>query len=343
MKRLLFLIPIISIIFSCKGDSGVVNIDTSHKIVFLDSIQATVEINEDQVNSFFKNISMIDMSIQIKENCEDRNSCLKSYKNYLSKDVESFTEAEQLTLATAFKIAYDEISKVNPNLLPKEVQLIKTKGKHYGNSVFYTRENIIVIPENELLNLTSENKLSVIYHELFHIISRYNPNLKDELYSLIGFRKINKNLYIPEILKQRMLLNPDGIDMEYVMTLQDTLANRKLTAIPIIISSQKSFDKTKPAFFAYLKFDFYEIINNDKNEMEIVCDSEGYSTFSLRNAGDFYSQIQDNTGYIIHPDEIMADNFTMVFTMQGDASRSRLSEGGKKLLQDTEAVLTSFE
>ena len=64
----------------------------------------------------------------------------------------------------------------------------------------------------------------------------------------------------------------------------------------------------------------------------------GYSV--AREEADFQRQIKDNTSYIIHPDEVLADNFS--FLMQdrnGQKISMRFSEEGKKLLTDLEGVL----
>ena len=58
-------------------------------------------------------------------------------------------------------------SFVSPDIFPKEIKLIKTKANHYGQSVYYTRENCIVIPYNELDQRNEQAFLNVMIHELF--------------------------------------------------------------------------------------------------------------------------------------------------------------------------------
>lgn len=338
MKITSLIIPALFLFVACNAGSISFQIDDNHKVVFLDSIDASVEIISDEINGFFENISMVDMQIQMNSDCADRATCLKMYKEFLSRDVESFTSEEIENLKVTYKMTMEKVIAANPNILPDEIQLIKTKTKHYGPSVYYTRENIIVIPANELVSNNSAAMEKVTYHELFHIISRYNPNLKDKVYELIGFKKIDKDLVIPNALSKIMLLNPDGIEMHHYIQLKDSVQNRSLDVVPIIVSNTKQYLEGKNAFFSYLQFSMYEMIENADGKYTLVCDDNGYSTFTLRNAEDFYAQIQDNTGYIIHPDEILADNFMMIFAFT-EEEKDALSSGGQKLLVDFEAQL----
>ena len=60
----------------------------------------------------------------------------------------------------------------------------------------------------------------------------------------------------------------------------------------------------------------------------------------MANVPDFFEQITDNTGYIIHPDEIIADNF-MYIMMRGKEGglQKNFSEAGLQLLKNIKSVL----
>ena len=61
----------------------------------------------------------------------------------------------------------------------------------------------------------------------------------------------------------------------------------------------------------------------------------------MANVPDFFRQITDNTGYIIHPDEIIADNFVFVMLNQRKGgSKREFSEDGTALLKKIKAVLS---
>ena len=61
----------------------------------------------------------------------------------------------------------------------------------------------------------------------------------------------------------------------------------------------------------------------------------------MANVPDFFRQITDNTGYIIHPDEIIADNFVFVMlNQQEDGLKKEFSEDGTALLKKIKEVLS---
>ncbi|MBK8557502.1 MAG: hypothetical protein IPL65_17900 [Lewinellaceae bacterium] len=61
----------------------------------------------------------------------------------------------------------------------------------------------------------------------------------------------------------------------------------------------------------------------------------------MRNVPDFYRQIKDNTGYIIHPDEIIADNFSFIMTAKaGTRSLNNFSAEGRQLLDSIQQVIS---
>ncbi|MBP6812017.1 MAG: hypothetical protein KA138_10885, partial [Saprospiraceae bacterium] len=67
----------------------------------------------------------------------------------------------------------------------------------------------------------------------------------------------------------------------------------------------------------------------------------GYSSaLNMQGQADFFRQIKDNTGYIIHPDEVLADNFAFIMQERnGQKVSLKFSAEGKQLLVDLEAVL----
>lgn len=134
------------------------------------------------------------MSIQMKENREEdpRTTVLEDYKKMLQDDLQEFSKEEKEIATKLFDRALELSYKVNPNLKLPEIFLIKTAGKYYGPSVYYTRDNSIIIPAPMLTMAKDANDafLSTMIHEIFHIYSRYNKDKRDALYQRIGFEKL---------------------------------------------------------------------------------------------------------------------------------------------------------
>lgn len=316
-------------------------------IILLDSAQASIAINDDDMEGFFKQVTTTEMSIQLKKSFPadtPRAHVLQDYQNFLKTDVANFTDEEKIFIQTTFNKVRQISNEIAPSIFPEEIELIKTKARHYGPSVYYTRENRIIIPQNELDRRNPDDFLKVMFHELFHIYSRLNPEPKKALYQLIGFNKINASmaeLQMSDSLKRRILLNPDGIDFTYAIQLKDSEGN-PFSALPIIAATSFDFKPDQPTFFSYLSFNLYRIEALPESGYRVITQADGSSTLSLRSQPDFFAQIRDNTQYIIHPDEIMADNFALLALSKTEDPKhdlKQLSAEGQQLIADMEAIL----
>ena len=339
-----FILLFISLtIFSCKPKQqlNTVKLSDQNEIILLDSVAASGAIIVDKADGFFGKIMPLEMSIQMKQEAvsEDRMEVLQEYKDFLQTDVEDFSKEENAYIRDIMKEAFQLCNSVNSDIFPKKMRLIKTKGKHYGNSVYYTREDMIIIPQNELDARNKSSFLRVMLHEIFHIYSRYNPEKRHELYALVGFKPLTARPVLPTALQKRLLFNPDGINFNYSMDLK-TQEDEMIKVMPIIVSAKDAFSKSNSAFFDYVKFDLYEIEYNQNNSYNVLTDERGFSTLDLRELPDFFNQIKDNTQYIIHPDEILADNFMYVMLAQKeDGKFSGYSDEGTVLLEDIRGIL----
>jgi len=75
--------------------------------------------------------------------------------------------------------------------LPSKINFIRTSGREEGEGA-YTRANNIVIPRSFKFNNTNLTLISVLFHEVFHVLSRANPGLRDKLYKVIGFHRVKE-------------------------------------------------------------------------------------------------------------------------------------------------------
>lgn len=359
MKQILLLLGLISLFLtSCGNDSTsntnitkvqqpapapfkttTVQLDKERKIMLLDSTAAAIAVIKDDKEDFFDKISIIDMSVQMKQNYPkdtDREQVLKDYKKFLQKDISDFTEEEATFVKEAFYEAYERCKVLNINTFPKNIRLIKTKGRYYGPSVYYTREDAIVIPANVLVERNLASFTDVMLHEIFHIYSRYDLEKQKELYALIGFRTLEK-LDIPEPLAKRLLLNPDGVN--YAQGIELNQQNATFTAVPLIVSIS-DYRPQENNYFDYISFNLYVVEKTDKNSYKVRTESGYKSIIKYRQISDFNRQIGDNTDYIIHPDEVLADNFVLVVNQKNGIDLGKtLSKEGQKLLQKIETVL----
>ena len=349
MNRYLFLCLLIGCL-GCKSQTKYADellLDTSTHILFLDSLQAGNFIIQDESEHFFDHISSLDMMIQMKKpypSGTPRSSILAAYKTFLQTDVSPFTTKEKELLSRVWKKVYEDCQSIRDGLFPDAIPLAKTNANHYGPGVYYTREKGIVIPTNELYAGNEDGLYRVMLHELFHIWSRLHPQKRKALYALIGFDKLPvgiAELQMVDSLRQRILLNPDGIDFSYSIKLIKADGSL-IEAIPMIQANRADYAPTQPSFFEYLSFQLFPLQKEANGVYTVMSKPNGDPIEDLVSSTNFMEIISDNTGYIIHPDEIMADNF--ILWVQKNRKNMpvelSLSPQGQQLLDQVDAVLS---
>ena len=345
MKHL-FCFLFFSIALSCNAQTPAreLRLDAGHVVFLLDSADAARAITVDHRDKYFELVTAGEMSIQMKKPLtagQTRESLLPEYLNFLKSDVESFSAADAEFTTGVMKKAFKTVNSVDAGIFPDTLILIKTKGRHYGDGVWYTRENCIVIPANELEARKTNAFTTTIYHELFHVWSRLNPAKSRQLYQLIGFEGIGlQKLKLPAGLAERVLYNPDGVDFAQKITLA-TADNSRIEAVPVIYANNVGAKEGQNEFFGYLEFNLFRIEPQNDGTWRVVTKDDGFSsTLNINELPDFFRQIRDNTGYIIHPDEVLADNFSFIMVQENNPTyTSKFSEEGKKLLADIETIL----
>lgn len=225
-------------------------------------------------------------------------------KEIFKKAVIKWTEFEMNKMNKALYLINSKMKNMKLPF-PEEIILIRTNGKDESNAP-YTRMNCIIVP-NSLIQKNMEDLEEIIIHEMFHIISRYNAELKNELYKIIGFHKC-KELIFPEDSKDLKLTNPDAPLLNHYIELpyyDDTLA-----FVPITYAKTK-FDKQQPNFFKYVKARLIAVKVNRKETVPIM---EKGDTIIINQYEyePFFDKVGKNTRYIIHPEEIIADNFVLM-------------------------------
>jgi hypothetical protein len=187
---------------------------------------------------------------------------------------------------------------------PESVWLIKTTGREEGGAA-YCRQHAVVVPQSMTRDAPRELE-RLLTHELFHVLSSHNAEFRRRCYQIIGFRPVTP-VPFPNSLRDRRITNPDGPLTDAVIDMQVDGQGR--SAVPILYSSEPKFDPQKGGpFFKYVTFRLLVVESHDGGWRGVERNGEPW-LLSPGQVPDFGRQIGANTGYIIHPDEILADNF----------------------------------
>jgi len=259
-------------------------------------------------DDFVRGLSPFDRAARVKT---DRDVSEEAFLEFVGENVLAWTDAEKEKIESCF----DEI---RPRMaafslpFPLTVYMIKTSGKEEGGAA-YTRGNAVVLPANML-----DSKL--ICHELFHILSRRNPRLRERLYAVIGFKKCNE-IELPPVLKPRKLTNPDAPANDHYIEVQ--VDGKPALAVPILFSRIEKYDVNRGGeFFQYLVFQFLLVERDaDGPDLKPVYDGTDPRLVGVNQLSGFWEQVGRNTQYIYHPEEILADNFALL-VMSGRSVRS---------------------
>lgn len=247
-------------------------------------------------DDFVTRLSPFDRAARLKT---DREVSEQEYLEFVARQVREWTDQERATLQQALKSLRPKIGPLAA-LLPREVVFIKTTGQEEGEAA-YTRGQAVILPEAKLAG-NPRGIEQLVAHELFHILSRTNPQLRDKLYATIGFEPCGE-VQLPEPLRPRKLTNPDAPANRHAIQVE--VEGKSQWAVPVIFASQDNYDPERGGeFFSYLELKLLIVDHTDPTTPRPV------KLIDMRQAEKFFEQVGRNTQYLIHPEEILADNFS---------------------------------
>ena len=250
----------------------------------------------------------------------------EQYVAFIQDQALEWNKADKKKLLRVIAAAKPKLAKF-ANHLPESIHLIKTTGNDEGAAP-YTRGVSIILPER-FIRQSAKSLERLFYHELFHIVSRSNPKLRDELYGIIGYEKCG-SVSLPEDMMPRRISNPDAPVIEHCIRVSKDGESR--WCAPVLFSRTSKYDpKTGGSFFRYLQFRLMAI--DRKTSRAILKDGKPI-LWNHQAVEGFFEQIGRNTDYVIHPEETLANNFIHLMTAKQDLKNPEIP---KKI----EAVLKS--
>lgn len=310
-----------------KDDTLEITLLEKYKVKILTKVEASKILKTE--DSFTKSLSQFDMESRQKVKFDNNK---KAYLEFLGNESLNWTSNEVLLLKQIFNSINLKLSRFNLNL-PTNINLIKTTGKEEDNAA-YTRENSIILPQNILdKELTKEVNLeNLMLHELFHVYSRFDSNIREKLYNAIGFYQCSELNY-PKELKALKITNPDGYKYNYYITLEENGLKKQF--MPMIFSKEPYNLNSSKTFFEYLQFKLMEVNVSNNTEPKY---KDHKLTFIDPSLG-YFEKIGNNTNYIIHPDEILADNFVFLINGTGNLKSPFVVEKMVKLLHKSKKLI----
>ncbi len=216
---------------------------------------------------------------------------------YSESDIEKLTEA--------FEAVFSKMGGMTITL-PETITIFSEETIEGGAA--YTRGNAICMPRRIVASASMASLKELAAHELFHVISRYNKDLRPQMYGLIGYTE-TKTLVVPEKLAGLTIANPDAPDNNYTITC--IFEGQPTLFMPILYSTSPYPTNSDQTFFSFLNDDLIAVSLVDNVPNAILKDGEPIIV-KKQTLADYATQIGTNTNYTFHPEETTADHFMLL-------------------------------
>lgn len=261
------------------------------------------------------------------------------YRAFAARAVLAWTEAEQRLVTEALEGLSARLEACHI-VLPPRVLLVKTSGDEEGGAA-YTRGSAVVLPRR-VLSSPPRSLRRLLCHELFHVLSRHRPDLRERLYAAIGFMPCG-DVVLPGPLEARRLTNPDAPAFDHAIRVRCDGVERWMVPVLFFREDAAAAAAAGRPFLAAMEFRLLAVdIAGMPPRGRAVLDDAGSPI--LRRPDDvegFFEQTGRNTSYLIHPEEIVADNVAMLLT--GMDAGGREAAPSPAILARVAAVLAGGE
>jgi len=258
---------------------------------------------------------------------KDEPVSIEEYFDFLKEQTIDWTDSEKNKIKEIVKNVKPLLEKYDLNL-PATVLLVKTTGKEEGGAA-YCRGNAIVFPQN-ILNQRAQSLETLFVHELFHIFTKNNLDARERLYDIINFKKCEK-VELPQTLLDIEVTNPDVPAQRYYIELKN--GEKTINVIPMITVPNFYFGRSRP-FFSFLRLEFIEIENiNGQYKYKRSASGEPV-VYNQNQLADLLNKVGNNTSYLIHPEEILADNFSLMVLEKQNVNSQWVIDKMKPLLEN---------
>jgi len=257
-------------------------------------------------DEFVRRLSPFDRAARMKT---DQAVSEEVYLAFVTENVLPWTDSEKATVQQAVEVVREGLSGFSLNF-PEPVFFVKTTGREEGGAA-YTRDSAVILPKSQI-HISRGRFQHLIAHELLHVLTRNDVALRESLYEAIGFKPCNE-IAFPKALAPRKITNPDAPRNDHY--LQVSWRGRQVCVVPILFAREDKYDVNRGGeFFNYLVFKLLVVHQGPSGPWVPVYEGEEPVLLEVGQVSRFYEQVGRNTGYIIHPEEIIADNFALIAT-----------------------------
>ena len=273
-------------------------------------------------DEFVEQMSPFDRGARLKT---DRDVTEAEYLAFAGKQALDWTAGETASLEEILGAFREKTARLDLPL-PPAVVFVKTTGREEGMAA-YCRGAAVVLPQG-VVSRDPKQLAETVFHELFHVYSTHNPGGRAALYRIVGFTP-TAAIPLPEPLARRKLTNPDAPRIDSVIRVKVDGVATPVT--PVLLGDGDRYDVSRGGeFFEQMKF---RLLVLDERDGRFRPAGEAPRLLEPSKVPDYLEQTGRNTGYVIHPEEILADNFVQLANGRTDAPTPRILREMNALLR----------
>lgn len=260
--------------------------------------------NEEYYNGFSQN----DLDFKMQK----KGAAMEEYKAFAVEQVEDFTEEEMDAADSIFREMEKTLEENGYTLPPlDEIVLIKTTMEEECGVTAYTHGTQIYMSEKLLGTYlsrmgdgtTTQLVRYVFWHEMFHCLTRCNPDFRAEAYKLIHFTVQEDDYPLPPSVFEYHISNPDVEHHNSYATFR--IDGKNIDCFTDFVTT-RHFEQEGDSFFDCATTALIPVDGSDVY-------------YTPEQAENFDEVFGTNTDYVIDPEECMADNFgyALAYGMDG--------------------------
>lgn len=241
---------------------------------------------------------------------------MEAYKSIAAAQIEEFSDAEKKALSKVLDFIEARMQELGFRLpIADEIVFIKSRMGDEGLMGGYTFKNQVYLSADETefmvrtfqadpaydadyLEYALHFSRALVAHEIFHCLTRNNPQFRQAVYNLIGFTVMDHEVEFGPTVKEVLLHNPD--EERFDSYAEFTIGGQKRRCALVGVYpgpyAQVAAQDPNAHFFDYM-------------HLVLVPLDEPDTMIPIEEAPDFYDRMGRNADYIYTAEEYLAENF----------------------------------
>lgn len=243
------------------------------------------------------------------------------FASALAETALAWTEDEQRELAGVLSRLESFIATMRWKA-PSSILLVKASDKLL-EGLPHTRGIAIILQQGMLRHAMRDPDMLayLLSHETFHVLSRNDTALREELYSAIGFKACSA-VDMPAPLANLRVTNPDAPENRHTIVVRR--GDATLEVLPMVHLRSGGVDPR--AGFPRQTMTSWLPVERQQGRCKVRDEQVQLDLEAI------FEKVGRNTNYTIHPEEILADNFALLFQRPRTVASPEVLERIEKIL-----------